>query len=240
MLRDSIARWPIVVASTVLLVTGKKAEGSAILVFTDRPTFDVAVGPTTTDDFGTTPAYPIPSGVLDATTSLVAGNGTILPGRVQPGVTYSTPIGSGNFFNLDGGGVFPGATLDRFGNSGTSATALTVTFANPITAFGFDTNATMGSQLFVTINFTSGTPFSTSMILPPDFFHLYFFGFQSVAADIISTSIYGTGAPFAFAVDNFSVASAEQAAVPEPATLLLVAMGLMAARAGRQFAKPRL
>lgn len=39
----------------------------------------------------------------------------IAPGDIVAGVTFSTPIGAGNFFNIDGGGAFAGGILDRIG-----------------------------------------------------------------------------------------------------------------------------
>jgi hypothetical protein len=163
--------------------------------------------------------------VLDANTSLMtSGGGSILPGRVQPGVTYSTPVASGNFFNLDANSGFDGAFLDG-GLGAMGRNPLTVSFAGPVLGFGFDTNRLMGTTFQVTIHFQLGDRF-TGVSSIPESSSTVFFGFQSSTQDIVSVRIVGRGGSFDFAVDNFSVAAGP--AVPEPAEAYLTALALVA------------
>ena len=202
------------------LVGGAVVEGSIVTTYADRPAFDANVGPTTTDDFGTKAAFPISTGVLNASTNLVTlFGGPILPGLIQAGISYSTPIASGFFFNIDSGGGFVGGFLD--GGLGTPGLPLTVTFDSPIRAFGFDTNGEMGTSFNITIDFASG-PAYLQTFGGLTFDRLQFFGFQSNATDITSVVILGNGgSSFSFALDNFSLS-----AVPSPTSLLLLGVGL--------------
>jgi hypothetical protein len=216
------------VASVILasVVLAASAEAGPITPYSNRGAFNTAVGANTTDDFGPSFAFPISTGVLNSTTNLVTSSGgPILPGRVQPGVSYSTPIGTGNFFNIDGGGGFVGGFLD--GGIG-NFSPLTVSFASPIAAFGFDTNDLMGQSFDITFNFSAGAPTLQNYAVPGT----SFFGFQSTAADISSVRIVGTGnQSFTFALDNFSVGGSPGGtpppSVPEPASLVLFGTGLV-------------
>jgi hypothetical protein len=224
------------VAAVLLgLALPSPAKADSITIFTDRPTFNAAVGATTTDTFGSTLAFPITTGVLNASTNLVtADGGPILPGLIQPGVTYSTPIGTGLFFNIDSGGGFPTPFLDAGLDS--QSQPITVTFANPVFGFGFDTNTLMGSAFQVTINFTAGAPFVSSALSLASS-SLQFYGFEdTTGSDITSVTILGNspvgGVDFQAAFDNFSVAGnpagAPASGVPEPTTALLLVTGLAA------------
>src|SRR5262245_47999908 len=201
------------------------AEAGSITTFTTRSAFDASIGRTTIDTFGDAFAFPISTGVLDARTNLVSANGDpIRPGRVQSGVTYTTPVGGGNFFNLDANSGFTGAFLDG-GLGGTGRSPLTVRFDAPVLGFGFDTNRLMGTTFRVTIHFQSGSVF-TNVNSIAESSSTVFFGFQSSAADIVAVRIAGRGGRFDFAVDNFAVARG--AAVPEPAVSCLTALALLA------------
>lgn len=218
-------RAAIATALGFLALSSGVAAAGTVTTFTDRGAFNTSVGPTITDTFGDSFAFPISTGVLDAGTNLIPGSGAaILPGRVQPGVTYSTPVRGGNFFNIDTNSGFADAFLDG-GLGGRGLNPLTVSFAQPVLAFGFDTNQLMGTMFRVAILFQSGARF-TGMGAIPASSGTVFFGFQSSEADIVSVRIVGSGGSFDFAVDNFSVAGG--GAVPEPSTACLLALALAA------------
>ena len=215
----------IAVTLGLALISTGSAEAGSVTTFTDRAAFNASIGPTTTDTFGDTFAFPIATGTLDSSTNLVPVNGDpILPGRVQSGVTYSTPVGDGNSFNIDANGGFSGAFLDG-GLGATGQNPLTVSFAAPVLGFGFDTNRLMGTTFRVTIDFQSGTTFTNVNSIPQSS-STVFFGFQSSAADIVRVQIVGRGGTFDFAVDDFAVASG--AGVPEPSAASLIALALLA------------
>ena len=157
-------RWEVVVASrgatmpryrslllafaTTLVVSvaptpfaGDLAYGATITSYSSRASFDAAVGPTTLENFTDQAHFPILSGVLNQFTR-EAG---LSPGDIEAGVTYSTPIGTGNFFNIDLGGGFTGGFLDSVTSEGGDR-PLNIAFDSPVAAFGFDTNQSMGDR----------------------------------------------------------------------------------------------
>ena len=169
-------------------------------IFDDRTAFDAAVGSTTLEDFTGGPKGVISTGILNSNTNLPAIN----PGDIQPGVTYSMPIGTGAFFNIDAGLGFFGGLLD--GLQDPEFDPVTITFDNPVAAFGFDTNRNMGQSFDITIQFTSGPDFVGNFPVAQNFF-LEFFGFQSGQLDIKTVIIQGDGTnspAFDFAFDNFA------------------------------------
>lgn len=195
------------------------ANADTITVFTDRPTFDAAVGSTTVETFTSSFHFPITTGTLSSTTSLVVANGTpINPGDIQAGVTYSTPIGTGNFFNIDTGGNFIGGFLD--GLDPADSPAVTATFTSPVKEVGFDTDSLIaGNTVTVEINFTTGPSFSDTLSISG----LSFLGFEATGADIQSIGISDSSTQFAFAVDNFTFGGAGAVtSTPEPGSVLLL------------------
>ncbi len=208
------------------VLTVLPASADVITTYTDRTTFNNAVGvPLTVEDFTDQHHFPITSGVLNALTEEPnATNGGIHPGDIQPGVTYSTPVGSGNFFNIDQGGGYTGGFLDGFEPSDRE---VTIDFwntapgdARSISAFGFDLG-TLGSTDFdVLISFSSGPDQLFNNVYPSS---LGFFGFQSDATDITQVVIGNNGGFFGFDFDNFTFDSPK--AIPEPGSLLLGALG---------------
>ncbi len=145
-----------VVPVTAILLFGALASANAqIITYSNRATFNTAFGSTTVEDFTSNFHFPITTGVLNSATNLVVSSGTpIVPGDIKAGVTYSTPVQAGNFFNIDAGGGYVGGFLDS-AVGGTPV--LTATFNGPVKAFGFDTNDLMGA-FKVTINY-GGTPY---------------------------------------------------------------------------------
>ena len=180
-----------------------KQDCDIVNIFDDRTAFDAAVGSTTLEDFTNTFHFPISTGILNSDTNLVVVFGPpILPGDIQPGVTYSMPIGTGNFFNIDAGGGFVGGFLDGLKNP--EFDPVTITFDNPVGAFGFDMNQLMGGSFDITIQFTSGPDFvgNFPVTQSPS---LEFVGFQSEQIDIETVIIQGDGTTgFDFVFDNFA------------------------------------
>jgi hypothetical protein len=198
------------------LVAGTAARAQVITPYTSLSAFTAALGsaPMTVEDFTSTSHFPISTGILNSATNL-PGIG-ITPGLIQPGVTYSVPVGSGSFFNIDGGAGFEGGFLDTI----TGATPLTITFDTSVGAFGFDTNTWMGSDFGITINFTSGPAYvNTFAIGSAD---PVFFGFVSSESNIVSALFYNTTAGN-FGLDNFRFT-----AVPEPGAFWLLGAGAAA------------
>ncbi len=198
---------------------------AAITTYTDAGAFSVAVGPNITkEDFTDTDHFPISTGVLNQFTDL-PGIG-IAPGDIEPGATYSTPIGTSFFFNIDAGGGYAGGFLDGF-YGGDPDRELTVTFDSPAAGFGFVYNSLMGDDFDVVIKFTSGPDYVGNFAAGGGV-DLRFIGFSSSSADIASVVIDGNGdGTFAFALDDFCFTSDGTTPVPETsATWLMLSLGL--------------
>lgn len=207
----------------LLLAIAAELQAGIITEYTDRSTFTGAVsGPLTVEDFTDSSHFPISTGVLNSSTHLDVANGPdIMPGDIEAGVTYSTPIGLGFFFNMDTGAGYVGGFLDGF-YGGDPDRTLTVTFDSPASAFGFDTNVLMGDTFNLTIDFVSDPDFAGSYNVGGGL-SLKFFGFESDAADILAITIQGRGnSTVAFALDNFTFNQPSvHPPVPEPTSLLV-------------------
>lgn len=206
---------------------------ASITTYSDRATFDAAVGPTTVETFTDSYHFPIPNGVLNSTTAFSANGTPLNAGDIKAGVTYSTPvvIGSIIYFNIDTGGGFSGGFLDGF-NTGNP---LTITFDTPKSAFGFDANNFM-SNFDVVINLGS-TPLYTMRFI---YSGSSFFGFQSSQSDISSLTIHARNSNVDFGIDNFSFggsASAASTNVPEPGPYALLIAGLAGIGLMRRYTK---
>ncbi|MFL4470243.1 VPLPA-CTERM sorting domain-containing protein [Tateyamaria armeniaca] len=219
--------------SALAISAGTLAQAGTITGYTDLTSFATDFSSAVTEDFGPSSAFPISTGVLNSATSLATSSGgPINPGDIVDGVTFSTPVGTGNFFNIDGGGGFNGGFLDSLGTS--DPRDLTVTFDVAQTAFGFVTNTLM-SAFDITINFVSGPSVTQSLTATSG--GLEFFGFASSATDITSVVIDGTGSgAFNFALDDFTFTNQPVAPVPLPASLplLLAGFGAIALTRRRQ------
>ena len=192
------------------------AASASITVFTDRTAFETATGAITVEDFTSQPHIPITSGILNSSTN-EAG---IVPGTILPGVTYSTPVGTGDFFNIDTGGGFDGGFLDTI----TGPRGLTITFDAAQNGFGFDTNSLMG-DFTVVINGVDVENFSAVSSDTPTFF-----GFESSARNILTATIAGTNGvdsgTFGFAIDNFTY-NGTLGSIPEPSTYAMLLLGFV-------------
>lgn len=199
------------------------ALAQVITPYTSLTAFNTALGSVamTVEDFTSTNHFPIPSGILNSSTNL-PGIG-ITPGLIKAGVTYSTPVASGYFFNIDSGSTFVGGFLDTVEGNG----PLNITFDSPVIAFGFDTTTFMGSAFDLTINFTSGSPYTSTVAITSG--SPTFYGFISGGNKITSLAIRGNNASHPFAIDNFRFT-----AIPEPSSLCLLGTGAAALWAWRR------
>lgn len=215
------------------------ANALPVTSYNDRSTFEAAIGgPGTLEDFTSTFHYPISTGILNSATNLPEIS--LYPGDIKPGVTYSTPIGTDFFFNIDANAGYIGGFLDG-AYGGDPNRKLTITFDNPVKGFGFDTNSLMGNNFDIQINFLSGDPLTEKYNVSG---LMEFFGFASTSADILSAVIGGQGNfSFAFALDNFEFGGTatqvpeSPTQVPEPATILLLGFGLVGIAGVRKFKK---
>lgn len=216
----------------VIAMAASTAFAGTITTYSDRTTFNGAVGsPLTIEDFGPTFAFPISTGVLNSQTDLVTvDGGPILPGDIEAGVTYSTAIGTGNFFNIDFGAQYEGGFLDGIANGPLyiDFTEVDPMTSRSVSAFGFDMGSIGGStSVQLTISFED----DDNQIIDLDYNTgaTEFFGFVSSASDITSVSMLRDGTTFSFDMDNFTFNT-----VPSPSALSLVGMcGLIATRRRR-------
>jgi hypothetical protein len=209
-------------AACVAATFATAAASAAITTYNDRATFTAATGALNVETFGPQPAFPIPSGILNSSTGGCCAFGPITPGLILPGVTYSTPVGSGLFFNIDADGGFDGGFLDGLFNNG----ILTISFDSAQSAFGFDTNYLM-PVFDLAIFDTNGQIYSNSFqIDPANGLGLSFFGFESSAANIVKITIDGTaGSDIDFAIDNFTFKSSGAGPIPEPSSWAMLLTG---------------
>jgi hypothetical protein len=184
-------------------VSACAASAGTITTYFDRASFEDAAPPLIVENFTDTAHFPITTGILNSETNLPEIG--IVPGTIQPGVTYSTPIGEGNFFNIDAGGGYTGGFLDGFEPSDRE---VTVDFhlddpnlARSVSAFGFDIGSLGSSDFDVKITFADGSQQDFNFAYPEA---ISFFGFVSDQQDIASVVIGNNGGFFGFDFDNFT------------------------------------
>jgi len=207
------------IAAGLIFGANLPAYAGTVSLFSDQASLEAATGTLTVEDFGPTSHFPITSGILNDATA-EAG---IMPGDIVSGVTFSTAVGTGNFFNIDGGGGFNGGFLDGIQNP---FTPLHITFDTLKGGFGFVANGLMPS-FDLTINFDGGGSFTDNFSAGSN---LTYLGFASDARDISSISLINTRpGSFAFALDDFGftdAATTPVSPVPIPASLPLLLAGL--------------
>jgi len=209
---------------SALLGLATVAPAGVITSFTDRATFDAAVGATTVETFADDARFPITTGVLNSATNLVVSSGpAIVPGLIQPGATYSSTYIANTDFNIDSGGGFTGGFLDSLNNR----PPLVITFTGPVTAIAFDTNELMGTAFEIRIAFAAGPDFVANPAVAASL-GMQFFGYQSSLQDITSVRIQGNSGTFGYAVDNVTFTAPGASGVPEPSSLALAGLGAAA------------
>jgi hypothetical protein len=211
-------------ALAAVVLSGTSAQAQITATYNSSAVFQAAVGPVTIENFTSHDAFPLGS-TLNSASSYP---GLINPGDIQAGVTYS--VASGPLL-IDGGAGFDGGFLDASHSWGSQG-ALTATFDNPVSAFGFAHNGFVANQTVV-IHALSG---DYSYVTNPDpCCGLSFLGFQSNSAEILSVS-FDNGGDYYAAFDDFqwSSQSVETDATPEPASLALLGSGLLGIAAIRR------
>lgn len=141
----------------------------------------------------------------------------IVPGLIQPGVTYSTAIGTGSFFNIDAGGNFLGGFLDSIYTAAVAG-PLTITFNGTTSAFGFETTNQYWAAFNITINFINASSYTNTVTASSS--SPTFYGFQSTSSNISSIVVINSNSTsgFSFAIDNFRFTNSNVTAVPEPSS----------------------
>ena len=145
-----------VLAASVLTLAASASAHATVTSYTDKSSFAAAAGSTATETFGT--ATP---GLFSSTYS-VGFAGFTLSGNTG---NNNVGIGTGSFANSGDNDSIPGSFAGQNflgwgnGNAGNAIGNITITFASPVTAFGFDWfNTDYSDQYGVTLS--TGDSFS--------------------------------------------------------------------------------
>jgi hypothetical protein len=210
------------------LALAASIHAGTITTFGTLSSFDAAVGPTTTETFDVAPQCIFLTGALSSSGVTCSGGGSVAPGDIQSGVSFSVPsAGYSKSFAIDSGGVLGSNHIldsDIGGRLAPGTTPLTAAFSTAISGVGFEEyNIDGATTLTAILNFTGGGSVTDNETLTGAF--TQFFGFESSVRDISSIVIDTNGTHYEFAVDNFAFTTS---AVPEPKSLGLLAAALAA------------
>ncbi len=203
-------------ALTIYTGADPSANGSDPRPFSDAAAaaFDSAAGTTSLIDFE--------SASIGAFTSLAAGPGATLTGAdvsANPQTIVNSPIGSPDSlygYNTTSGGA---NFASFYGGS------MTLTFATPVTAFGaYFSGLQIPSENVVTANFEGGGSETVGTVLNDG--GIEFIGFTS---NVGITSVFMDMPGDIVGVDDI-----RYSAVPEPATMAVLGLGLAAAARRRK------
>jgi hypothetical protein len=189
--------------SVSAFATPSQAADARVSVVTDPQVYEnTAGGRAVVEDFTDDTHYPLLSCRLDSRTREQG----LRPGDIAPGVVFTTDCGQHAAYQLNiDGGSFEGGFLDGFSDGERfDRRALRVSFTQPVSAFGFDTNELMGRTFEVRVIHTDGrVEVITGLEVSAGFSESQFYGFVTTEADVKRVRIRGTGSRFGFALDNF-------------------------------------
>lgn len=170
--------------------------------------------------------------VLNATTN-VPGHGT---GMVLPGLQISA--GGGGNLQVNGAGYFGSSSVSIVGGDqgqpNANSRTLYIQFLNPVTAFGVDVFDFRGYTRTVTVGVISpsNTLLGSFMVGAPSAPAQAFVGWQDLAGIGGVVLVADTRYPWSPIIDNVTYGRVN--VVPEPATVTLMASGLLALAAYRR------